>query len=186
MALTQTAAPAAVTTTWKLDPQHSSAEFAVRHMMITTVRGKMPVKSAILTGDPSDPTTARVEAVLDPAGIDTGSPDRDNHLRSADFFDVAAHPEIVFRSTRLTPVGRDAYELAGELTMHGLTKPVVLQAEKEGEGKDPWGGWRAGVTATTTIDRREWGLAWNQALETGGVLVSEKVKVTLNLQFVRQ
>ncbi|HET6398567.1 MAG TPA: YceI family protein [Candidatus Thermoplasmatota archaeon] len=185
MAHGQTATQQPASATWRLDPQHSSAEFSVRHMMITTVRGKMPIRSATITGDASDPSAARIEAVLDPAGIDTGAADRDQHLRSPDFFDVAAHPEITFRSTKVRATGSGSYEVEGQLTMRGVARDVVLQVEKEGEGKDPWGGWRAGVTATATIDRRDWGLAWNQVLETGGVLVSEKVKVTLNLQFVR-
>lgn len=173
-------------TVWDADVTHSSAEFAVRHMMIATVRGTLNIKSATVTLDEANPDNSRIEAELDAASVNTGTADRDNHLRSADFFDAEKFPTLKFVSTRFTPKGDDEYEVEGNLTIRDVTKPVVLHVEKGGEGKDPWGKWRAGVTATTTIDRTQWGLTWNMALEAGGILVADKVKITLDVQVVRR
>ena len=173
------------TTTWTLDPAHSRAEFAVRHLVIATVRGTIPITSATLVRDEGDVTRSRIEAELDVARVDTGAPDRDAHLRSADFFDVATHPTIRFASTRIEEVA-DGLRVHGELTIRGATRPVVLDVEVLGEAKDPWGNTKAAASATTTFDRRDFGLTWNAALETGGVLVADKVKVTLDLQFAKQ
>ena len=182
--LARTQNAAAARTTWDIDPAHSSAELAVRHMMIATVRGHLPVKSGTVEWDPAAPEKSRIVAEIQAAGINTNSADRDTHLRSADFLDVEKFPTLRFESTRIEPQGDDRYRIEGNLTIRDVTRPVVLDALKEGEGKDPWGKHRAGVTATTTIDRTQWGLTWNAALETGGVLVAEKVKVTLNVQGV--
>jgi len=172
------------TTTWTIDPVHSRAEFAVRHLMISTVRGTIPLRSATIVRDEGDITKSRVEAELDVTSITTHAADRDAHLRSADFFDVAQHPSMRFRSTRVEQEG-DGLRVHGELTIRGTTRPVVLDVEILGEAKDPWGNEKAAASATTSFDRRDFGLTWNAALETGGVLVADKVKVQLDLQFVK-
>ena len=176
--------------TWELDPAHSAIEFSVKHMMMTTVRGRFKSVSATLTGDRDNPKDAGVEAVIDVASIDTGVADRDAHLRSPDFFDADNHPKIVFRSKRIdgNPPKQegDRFKLIGDLTIRDSTMEVVLDCEYEGRGTDPWGKTRAGFTFRTEMDRQEWGLRWNQALETGGVLVANKVKIEGELQFVRQ
>lgn len=177
-------------TTWQLDPAHSAVEFSVKHMMMTTVRGRFKTLRATLTGDRDHPEHAGVEATIDAASIDTGVADRDEHLRSADFFDADAYPHITFRSKRIQgdPPKQegDSFRLVGDLTIRDTTMKVVLDCEYEGRGTDPWGKTRAGFTFRTEIDRQDWGLRWNQALETGGVLVANKVRVEGELQFVRQ
>lgn len=171
------ATPAAA---YDLDAAHSQAEFAVRHMMIATVRGRIPlVGGTILRG----PAGFDVDAELDVSKVDTGSGQRDEHLRSPDFFDAPAHPRITFRARGVPP---DAAEVEGELTIRGVTRPVRLEVERHGAGKDPWGNTRVALTATTTLNRHDWGLNWNVALEAGGVLVGDKVKVTLDLQAVER
>jgi len=175
--------------TWELDPAHSSVEFSVKHMMMTTVRGRFKKVQATLRGDRDHPEAAGVEATIDVASIDTGVADRDAHLRSEDFFDVERSPHITFRSKRL--VGNppkepgDRFQLVGDLTIRDTTMEVTLDCEYEGRGTDPWGKTRAGFTFRTELDRQEWGLRWNQALETGGVLVANKVRVEGEVQFVR-
>ena len=184
------AAPTASrTTTWQLDPTHSSVEFAVKHMMMTTVRGRFKELSAMLTGDREHPEDARVEATIEAASIDTGVADRDAHLRGADFFDAERHSQITFRSTRLENAPKeegDKFRVVGQLTMRESTMEVTLDCEYLGRGTDPWGKTRAGFSFRTEIDRREWGLKWNQAIETGGVLVANKVRVEGEVQFVKQ
>lgn len=186
---TETAGRAGVTT-WQLDPTHSSVEFSVKHMMMTTVRGRFKELSATLTGDRDHPEDAGVEATIAASSIDTGVADRDGHLRSGDFFDAENHPDITFRSRRLegSPPKQegDRFRLVGDLTIRDTTMEVVLDCEYEGRGTDPWGKTRAGFTFRTELDRQDWGLRWNQALETGGVLVANKVRVEGELQFVRQ
>jgi polyisoprenoid-binding protein YceI len=176
--------------TWQLDPAHSSVEFSVKHMMMTTVRGRFKELQATLTGDRDHPEAAGVEATIDVNSIDTGVGDRDTHLRSADFFEIERFPHITFRSKRLegSPPKQegDRFRLVGDLTMRDSTMEVVLDCEYEGRGTDPWGKTRAGFTFRTELDRQEWGLRWNQALETGGVLVANKVRVEGELQFVKQ
>ena len=178
------------TPTWQLDPAHSSVEFSVKHMMMTTVRGRFKGLRATLTGDRDHPEVAGVEATLDAASVDTGVADRDGHLRGPDFFDAERFPAITFRSTRIegTPPKQegDRFRLAGELTIRDSVMGIVLDCEYHGRGTDPWGKTRAGFDFRTEIDRREWGLRWNQALETGGVLVANKVRVEGEVQFVRQ
>lgn len=171
---------------YELDPAHSSAEFAVRHMMFATVKGTVGIASVRLVHDPQDARSTSIEAALDPSTINTGVAQRDDHLRSPDFFDVARFPRWTFRSTLVEPEGPDGFTLHGDLTIRDATHPVTLKVEKLGEGKDPWGNHKVGLVATTQIDRTKWGLTWNQALETGGVLVSEKVKIELNLQLVQK
>lgn len=170
---------------WQMDPAHTLVGFSARHMMFTTVRGQFrDVKGQIVVNE-ENPEESSVEVEIDAASIDTGVGQRDDHLRSADFLDVANHPTIRFRSTRVegapTKPG-DRFKLHGELTIRGVTKEVVLDARFEGTGKDPWGGDRAGFSAKTKIDRRDWGLTWNQALETGGILVSNDINIEIDVQ----
>jgi polyisoprenoid-binding protein YceI len=178
------AAPAAIST-WQLDPKHSTAEFAVRHMMVATVKGHLSGIEGMITFDEGDPTVSSVEADLDVATIDTRDPQRDAHLRSADFFDVEHFPKLTFRSTRIEPSG-DRYRIVGELTMHGVTREVVLDTALEGRQRDPWGSERAGFSAQTVLDRRDFGLTWNQALEAGAVLVGNDVRISIEIEAVRQ
>jgi len=177
------------TTTWQLDPTHSSVEFSVKHMMMTTVRGRFKDLQATLRGDRDHPDDAGVDATLQVASIDTGVADRDAHLRSADFFDADNHPTINFRSTRIdgNPPREegDRFRLIGDLAIRDTTMEIVLECEYQGRGKDPWGKTRAGFSFRTEIDRREWGLKWNQAIETGGVLVANKVRIEGEVQFVK-
>ena len=171
-------------TTWSIDPVHSSVEFSVRHLMITTVRGRFTGVQGTLTVDEADPAKSVVEVVIDATTIDTREPQRDAHLRSADFFDVERFPTLTFRSTKLEGTPRERFSLVGDLTIHGVTRPVALDVQPEGQIKDAWGGIRTGFTATATIKRSEFGLTWNQLLEAGGVTVSDDVKITLDVQLV--
>ena len=175
-------------TTWKLDPAHTAVEFAVKHMMFTTVRGRFKALSGEIHIDEQQPDKSHVEVEIEAASIDTGVADRDAHLRSADFLDVENHPRLTFRSTRVEGAHAklgDRFRVVGLLSIRGTALEVTLDASFEGLGKDPWGGDRAGFTAKTEIDRREWGLKWNQALETGGVLVANKVRIEIEAQAVK-
>lgn len=178
------------TPTWQLDPAHSSVEFSVKHMMMTTVRGRFKNVEATLRGDRDQPEGAGVEVTLGTASIDTGVADRDAHLRGPDFFDADRYPQITFRSSRIDgkppKEDGDRFKVVGELMIRDSGIEVVLDCEYQGRGTDPWGKTRAGFTFRTELDRREWGLKWNQALETGGVLVANKVRVDGEVQFVRQ
>lgn len=175
----------AAATTWAVDPAHSVAEFAVRHMMISTVKGHFTNVTGTLLGDERDAEHASIGLTIPVAGIDTREPKRDAHLRSADFFDADRYPEISFRSTRITRLGTDKFSVTGDLTIRDITRPVVLSVESGGRGRDPWGGERVGFSATTTINRQDFGLHWNQALETGGVLVGNDVKISVDLELVK-
>ena len=169
--------------TWTVDPSHSSVGFVARHMMITKVRGHFADFDGTVTiGE--DPFASSVVANVRLASIETGSEDRDGHLRSPDFFDVETHPEMTFRSTAVHADGDD-YRLDGDLTIAGVSRPVSFALDFDGVGQDPWGGTRAGFTATTEINRKDWGLSWNVALETGGLLVSEKIRIELDLELVK-
>ena len=170
---------------WDLDPAHSEIEFAVRHMMVTTVRGQFHKFAMATNLADAHPELSTVEAHIDAASIDTGMDARDTHLRSADFFDAAKFPELVFRSTGIKKVGGDGYAIDGDLTMHGQTRPVTLDAEIGGIVPDMRGGRRAGFSASTKISRKEWGLIWNGALESGGVLVGDEVKITMDVAVVQ-
>ncbi len=171
---------------WVVDPTHTNVEFSVKHMMIATVRGRFSEVEGVIEGDPSDLTTARFEATINTKSIDTRQEDRDNHLRSADFFDVENHPKITFKSTSVEKVGENQYKVTGDLTIRGVTRPVTLDTTFEGRGKDPWGGERIALTAKGAINRKDFGLTWNAALETGGVLVSDEVKLEINVEAVLQ
>ena len=171
--------------TWNIDLAHSAIHFSVRHMVVSKTRGRFAKWSGKITFDPEKPSAGSVEVAIEPASIDTGEPQRDGHLRSADFFDVEKYPTATFKSTKVQDQG-GKLRITGDLTVHGVTKPVVLEATYEGAGKDPWGGERVGFSATTSIDRREFGLQWNKALETGGVLVGEKVELSLEVEAVKR
>ncbi len=174
------------TSVWQLDATHSSAEFAVRHMMVATVKGTFKALSGTIELDEANWANSRIHAEIDATTVDTGVADRDTHLRSADFFDVATHPKILFRSTSIESDGDGSGKVQGELTMHGVTKPVTLDVSYLGEIKDPWGKRRRGYAAETTLNRKDFGMAWNMVLDAGGVLVGDKVKVSLNIETVEQ
>jgi polyisoprenoid-binding protein YceI len=180
-----TATSAATSTTWNIDPAHSSAEFKVKHMMISNVKGSFSGLSGVLTEHASDSTLSSVEASVPVATISTGDAQRDGHLKSADFFDAEKYPTLNFKSTNVVRKG-DAYEVTGDLTVHGVTKPVTFAVDgPSAPGKDPWGNTRIGLSATTKINRKDFGLAWNAALETGGFLVGEEISITLEVQFIK-
>ena len=175
------------TTTWKLDATHSGAEFKVKHMMISNVKGKFSGLSGTLNLDPTDYTRSSVEATIPVSTVNTGDAQRDGHLQSPDFFDAAQFSNMTFKSTNIDSTGGGDYEVTGDLTIHGVTKSVVLKVEDVSEpSKDPWGNHRIGLSATTKINRKDFGLTYNSVLETGGVLVGEEVTINLDVQFVRQ
>ncbi|HEU0302582.1 MAG TPA: YceI family protein [Longimicrobium sp.] len=173
------------TTTWQIDPAHTTVEFSLKHLMISTVRGHFGAVSGTIVLDEAHPALSSATAEIDVTSIDTRQEQRDAHLRSPDFFDVEVFPRITFRSTRIEALGGGRYDVHGELTIRDVTREVVLQTTDEGRGGDPWGGERAAFSATTRIDRRDYGLTWNQALETGGVLVGNDIKITLEVQAVK-
>lgn len=172
-------------TTWTIDPAHTEVGFSVKHLMISTVRGRFADVRGTIRLDGDDLTQASVEAEIATASIDTRQEQRDAHLRSPDFFEVEKYPAIAFRSTSVERVKNDRYRITGDLTIRDVTREVVLEGTDEGRGRDPWGGDRLGFSATTTIDRRDFGLTWNQALETGGVLVSNEIKIAIDLEAVK-
>lgn len=170
---------------YAIDAAHASVEFVVRHMMIAKVRGRFTgVTGTIAVPDGSD-VPAALEVTIDPATIQTGEPQRDAHLASPDFLDAATYPALTFRSTRIAGSG-PAFTVTGDLTVHGVTKPVTLEATFEGRGSDPWGNKRIGYEAHGKISRKDFGLEWNQALETGGVLVGDEVKIELAVEAIAQ
>lgn len=169
--------------TWTIDPTHTRIGFVARHMMVTKVRGSFGTYTADVSIG-ANPLESSVRAEVEMASIDTGNADRDGHLRTNDFFDVATHPTMTLVSTSFEVSG-DAYVMHADLTIKGVTRPVEFALEFDGVGQDPWGGTRAGFTASTTINRKDWGIEWNAPLETGGVLVGEKVQIELDVQLVR-
>ena len=172
--------------TWEIDPAHSSAEFKVKHMMISNVKGNFSGISGTLTEDTSNPTLSQVDATIDISTISTGDAQRDAHLKSADFFHHEQHPNMTFHSTSVRKTCEGEYAVTGDLTAHGVTKPVVFDVEgPSAPGKDPWGNTRIGLSATTKINRKDFGLTWNAALETGGILVGEEVQITLEVQLIK-
>jgi polyisoprenoid-binding protein YceI len=174
------------TTTWAIDPAHAELGFAVRHLMLSTVRGRFGAVSGTITVDEKNPRSAKVDVTVDVTSIDTRQEMRDNHLRSADFFDAANHPSIHFVSKRIEGNVTGTFKLIGDLTIRGTTREVALDVTFEGRAKDPWGNDRAGFSATGKLNRRDFGLLWNQALESGGFAVGDEVKLTLDLEVVRQ
>lgn len=179
---TQTAGPAV----WTIDPTHTSAEFAVRHLMLSTVKGRFGSVEATLRGDPREPLSGTAEAVIDVSSIDTGNAERDAHLRSADFFDVENYPSLRYVSRALRQTGERDFEVDGELTIRDVTRAVTLSVTFEGLVKDPWGNERIGLSAEGKIKRTDFGLKWNMALEAGGVVVGEDVRIVLQVEAVRQ
>jgi polyisoprenoid-binding protein YceI len=175
-----------MTNRWDIDVTHSAIHFHVRHMVISKVHGRFDRWSGAIQLDPQDLTRSSVEVTIDAASIDTQVADRDAHLRSADFLDVEKYPQLSFRSTRIEKVGASGYRVTGELSLHGVTREVVLDAEFSGTARDPWGNERAGFSARTSLDRRDFGLVWNAALEAGGVLVGEKVEIGIELEAVKK
>lgn len=169
---------------WNFDTAHSGINFSVRHMVFAKVRGKFASWKGELKLDPADLTESRVAVEIDASSIDTGVADRDNHLRSPDFLDADSYPKLRFESTKLESAGGNQYRVHGNLTIRDITREVVLDAEYGGQAKDPWGNQRVLFTASTSLDRRDFGLQWNQALETGGVLVGERVDIELDVQAV--
>jgi polyisoprenoid-binding protein YceI len=174
------------TRTWAIDPAHSEAQFTVRHMMFAKVRGHFAKVSGTIELDQNDVSRSSVDVTIDPASIDTREPQRDAHLRSADFLDVEKFPSITFKSRSVTPHGTGRLTIVGDLTIHGVTREATLDATEGGRGKDPWGNERIGFAATTRIDRRDFGLHWNQALETGGWLVGHDVDIDLEVEAIGQ
>jgi len=186
--MTTSATPVGTTTTWNIEPNHSLVEFSAKHMMITTVKGRFRDVTGTIVIDEANPARSKVEATMATATIDTGVAQRDQHLASADFLDAETHKAITFKSKRIEGAQADEgheFTVVGDLTIRGTTREVTLKASYEGRGKDPWGGERISFTATGKIDRRDFGLTWNQALETGGILVSNDVKIALEIQAVR-
>ena len=174
------------TTKWVIDPTHSEIGFKVKHMMFTNVSGKFSKFDATIEAEDNDFENAKIEFTGAIDSITTGNPDRDTHLLSPDFFDAAQFPEIKFSATSFTKINEGEYELVGDLTLHGVTKSVKLAAEYGGLMKDPWGNTKMALALEGKINRKDWGLNWNSALETGGVLVSEEVRLNIELQFVQQ
>jgi len=171
--------------TWQVDPVHSHVEFSVRHLMIATVRGRFAELAATLTGDDGDVEHAAIDLAIPAASVDTREPQRDAHLRSADFFDADHHPHIRFHSTRISRTRDDVFAVEGALTIRGVTRPITLTVHRGGRARDPWGAERVAYSATTTISRKDFGLNWNQVLETGGVLVGDEVTISIDLELVR-
>ena len=171
---------------WEIDSSHSSLHFSVRHLVIAKVRGAFARWSGAVQVPDGDFSKATVAVTIDASSIETGVADRDGHLKSPDFFDVAQYPELRFVGKRVQRRSGDEIDVIGDLTIKGITREVVLRVEQHGQAKDPWGNVRAAFTATTTIDRKDFGLTWNQALETGGVLVGDKVEIEAEIQAVKQ
>jgi polyisoprenoid-binding protein YceI len=169
---------------WAVDPNHSSVSFTIRHLM-SKVRGEMALKEGWVETESNDVSKARVAVVLDAASIDTGVEARDNHLRSADgHFDVANFPTVTFKSTRVAGNDPSSFKVIGDLTIHGVTREVTLNASYTGEGTDPWGNRRVGFSAETKLNRKDFKLTWNQTLETGGFLIGDEVKVEIDLEAI--
>lgn len=169
---------------WELDGTHSIIEFSVKHMVISTVKGRFAKHSGVLELDEQNPVNSVVDVTIDAASIDTHDANRDGHLRSADFFDVAQFPTITYKSTSIESLGDDKYRVHGDLTMHGVTKPVTLEASLEGHTRGMRGERRAGFSLHTSVSRKEFGLTWNPALETGGAVVSDKVNINIEAEAV--
>jgi polyisoprenoid-binding protein YceI len=174
------------TQTWQIDSSHSGIHFSVRHLVIAKVRGQFSRWTGAVELPEGELAQGSVAVTIDASSIDTGVADRDAHLRSADFFDVATYPELTFKSRRVEALGGARLKVIGDLTLHGATREVVLDVETTGQTKDPWGNVRIGFAARTSLDRKDFGLTWNQALETGGVLVGERVDIEIEIEAVRQ
>jgi polyisoprenoid-binding protein YceI len=172
--------------TWNIDPVHSHAQFKVKHLMISNVKGEFTAITGSLKYDAENVANSQVEASIDASTINTRDAQRDGHLKSPDFFDVAKFPQLTFKSTRVSKTGDGELSVAGDLTIHGVTRNVEFEVEDlSGPAKDPWGNTRIGLSATTKINRKDFGLTWNSALETGGVLVGDEVAITLDVEFIK-
>ena len=174
------------TSTWTIDPAHSVVEFAVKHLMVSTFKGHFRSLEGTVHLDEDNPANSSVAASIDVASVDTQTPDRDAHLRSDDFFNAERYPKMTFRSTRVERVDGTNWKVTGELTIRDVTKEVVLDTEYEGRIVDPWGNERIGFPARTEWSRKEFGVRWNAAIETGGVVVGDKVRISLNIEIVRK
>jgi polyisoprenoid-binding protein YceI len=170
---------------WKFDLSHSNVGFSARHLMVAKVRGHFASWSGTLEIDEENPGASKVEVSIDAASIDTKEADRDKHLKSADFLDVENHPQITFRSTKVERKSKSDLVVTGDLTIRGTTRSVTLDVEYAGRAKDPWGGERVGFSASTSINRKDYGLVWNVALETGGFLVGDKIDIALEIEAIK-
>src|SRR5579884_1057821 len=175
------AVQAGTKTVWAIDPKHTTVGFGVKHMMFTTVRGRFAGVSGTITLDETNPSLSSVEAEVDAASIDTREEQRDGHLRSPDFFHVEQYPTITFKSTLVEPTGASTAKVYGDLTIRGVTRPIVLNATFNGTGKNPWGQEVAGFEARATISRKDFDLTWNAPLETGGFLLGDEIKIELEV-----
>lgn len=171
---------------WKIDPAHSQIQFSVRHMMISTVRGEFESFEGTIDFDQDNPENSKVYVEIDASSINTREEDRDNHLRSADFLNAEEYPTIVYKSKRVEQIDENEGRIIGNLTIGDVTKEVVVDVTFEGIAKSPWGQTVAGFTGSAVLNRKEWGLTWNQALETGGVLVGDKLKVNVAVELIKQ
>lgn len=176
----------ATRTTWKIDPSHTLIEFSTKHMMFTTVKGRFAGVEGTITVDEANPDQSSAQAVIDATSVDTRAEQRDVHLKSADFFDVEKYPAITFKSTKVEVQGSESAKVTGDLTIKDVTRPVTLDVTLNGYGKNPYGLEVAGFTAETTINRKNFGLNWNVALEAGGMLVSDTIKISLEIQAVKE
>src|SRR5262245_51628226 len=174
-----------MTTPWQFDLSHSSINFSVRHLMVSKVRGHFTSWRGDLVLDDADLTRSKLDVEIDAASVESKEPKRDDHLRSPDFLDVERYPKLRFTSTAITKVDDSIYEVAGDLTIRDVTKPVVLKVEYSGTVKDPWGGQRAGFSAHASINRKDFGLTWNMLLEAGGMVVGDKIEIGIEIEAVR-
>ena len=187
LAVTLAAPAVASADTWKIDPVHTTVEFNVHHMTISSVRGQFDKVTGTITAKDKDPSSVAIEATIDTASIDTRSSDRDADLKSANFLDVAKYPTMTFKSKKIEAAGPGKWKVIGDLTLHGVTREVTLDVEgPHGPVKDPWGNTRAGAFATTTVSRKAFGLTWNKMIEAGGAIVGDAVAVTINVEAVKQ
>ena len=188
IAVALVAAPASAgASTWRIDPVHSAAQFGVRHLMVSTVRGNLGKVTGVVNLDDADVSKSSVEAAIDATGIDTRDPKRDEHLRAADFLDVARYPTITFKSTKVSRLAEDRYQVTGNLTMRGVTKEIVLDVEGIPKPfNDPFGNIKLGGVARTKISRKDFGITWNKALDTGGAVVGDAVDITIDIELTQQ
>lgn len=171
---------------WQIDPMHSRVGFSVRHMMISSVKGHFERFTGTLTLDTTDLTRSQIDGEVEVTSISTNDSQRDDHLRSADFFDVAKFPTMRFRSQRIEKLGQETYRVHGHLTIRDVTRDFAFEVEASGPAKDPWGNVRMGFSASGSLDRKDYGLTWNSLLETGGVMVGEKIKIEIDLEVIQQ
>jgi polyisoprenoid-binding protein YceI len=169
-------------TNWAVDVSHSAIDFSVKHMMIAKVKGSFHNFAAQISADVSDLTTADISLEIDLSSVDTRNADRDAHLRAADFFDIEKYPKLLFKATKIVKTGEGEYDVTGDVTLHGVTHPETFEVTYEGSGKDPWGNEKAGFSAKGSLKRSSYGLTYNAALETGGVLIGDEVKITIELE----